>query len=706
MLLNLFFRYNVLPTWMLFFGCLSILLSCTDSTNIEEQKIDPVVLTDFSNILNLIGAPDSATDRSVFAFSDLGAWVGYGLPSAENPDLYGSFTGPFLMTQDNGVWISPTLSQLEIINTKTGNAINLVDSESIEINSYPGKLRQVFWTKEPELLVVTELIFVTDRTALIRLSVENPANNPDAQIQIRWSGKPFLDGVSFLKNENRVEVDFLKNENIGNISIDPKEEVQINIKNDSYEILTKPHSIKGKDLYELNLAHSFCFSKREWEKEQSKLKNIFQNPHNEFSENKARWDAHKKNILANLNSDFKDTSHQKIAIKCLQTLTNNWRSPAGFLKHEGLFPSYNYEWFNGFWSWDSWKHAVAIAYYDTNLAQNQIRAMYDFQDKDGMIADCVYRDTIIENHNWRDTKPPLSAWAVWEVFQKSKDLDFLKELFPKIEKYHEWWYQFRDINQNGLCEYGSTDASLIAAKWESGMDNAVRFDEVKILKNNLQGGSINCESVDLNAYLYAEKKYLAKIANELGEKGNSDKYLKDAKKLQKRIQEKFYNEESGWFFDFNLEANSHIKIFGSEGWIPLWANLATAEQAAEVRITMMDATKFATYIPFPTLAADHPKFKPKNGYWRGPVWLDQAYFAIQGLKNYGYEADALQFSHHLFDRLEGLKNDDLPIRENYHPLTGEGLESNHFSWSAAHLLMLLMEDERTIPKGGVWQYAK
>jgi putative isomerase len=106
---------------------------------------------------------------------------------------------------------------------------------------------------------------------------------------------------------------------------------------------------------------------------------------------------------------------------------------------------------------------------------------------------------------------------------------------------------------------------------------------------------------------------------------------------------------------------------------------------------MLDTTKFATYIPFPTLTADHPDFKPNHGYWRGPVWLDQAYFAIEGLRNYGYDDEALQFSKNLFDRLEGLKNADDPIRENYHPHIGEGMESKHFSWSAAHLMMLLTE---------------
>lgn len=33
-----------------------------------------------------------------------------------------------------------------------------------------------------------------------------------------------------------------------------------------------------------------------------------------------------------------------------------------------------------------------------------------------------------------------------------------------------------------MCEYGSTDGTLEAAAWESGMDNAIRFDDAKMLK--------------------------------------------------------------------------------------------------------------------------------------------------------------------------------------------------------------------------------
>ena len=94
-----------------------------------------------------------------------------------------------------------------------------------------------------------------------------------------------------------------------------------------------------------------------------------------------------------------------------------------------------------------------------------------------------FRDTTIEAHNYRDTKPPLATWAVAKIFEKDKDLKFVEEMYPKLKLYHEWWYNKRDHDKDGLCEYGSTDGSLVAAKWESGMDNAIRFDDSKILKN-------------------------------------------------------------------------------------------------------------------------------------------------------------------------------------------------------------------------------
>ena len=99
-----------------------------------------------------------------------------------------------------------------------------------------------------------------------------------------------------------------------------------------------------------------------------------------------------------------------------------------------------------------------------------------------------------------------------------------------------------------------------------------------------------------------------------------------------------------------------------------------------------DPRKFATYIPFPTIAADNPKYDA-NGYWRGPIWLDQTYYAIEAFRNYGEPRKADGYTRRVFDRLQGLSG-DAPIYENYDTFTGRPLQASHFSWSAAHLLLL------------------
>ncbi|MBL4643231.1 MAG: trehalase, partial [Flavobacteriaceae bacterium] len=312
--------------------------------------------------------------------------------------------------------------------------------------------------------------------------------------------------------------------------------------------------------------------------------------------------------------------------------------------------------------------------------------------EDGFIVDCVFRDISIEKHNYRDTKPPLSVWAVAEIYEKDHDIDFIKYMYPKLKLYHEWWYNNRDHDKDGLCEYGSTDGSLVAAKWESGMDNAIRFDNSKIVKNGEGAYSIDQESVDLNAYLYAEKLYLVTLATVLKKTEDAQTFTKEAEALKTKIQTQFYDANDGWFYDTTLDGKTFIKGEGSEGWTALWAKAATQKQAEAVKDKMMNPTKFYTKVPFQTMSADHEKFNPLKGYWRGPNWLDQAYFGVKSLRNYGFNEDADKATIQILKGAEGILEKGKSIRENYHPITGEGLNAQNFSWSAAHIILLLQKD--------------
>ena len=45
----------------------------------------------------------------------------------------------------------------------------------------------------------------------------------------------------------------------------------------------------------------------------------------------------------------------------------------------------------------------------------------------------------------------------------------------------------------------------------------------------------------------------------------------------------------------------------------------------------------------------------------------------------------------ILEGAEGILGKGKSIRENYHPITGEGLNAQNFSWSAAHIIMLLTD---------------
>lgn len=648
--------------------------SCNNSK--EPNKIDTkfTFINHSENILDYTVSPKNAFDKTGLMFSDQGAWFAYSFP--DSISNYGGFSGPFLMTQQNGVWSSASLAQLQLKN---------IDWNTIETNSYASHLEQTF--KSATLQLKQELVYVSGHSSLIKSTITNIGNTA-ITANYNWKNKPILaEGLTISSDENSIEIISSKSDAIGYLLF--PEKTALKSTDSTYITALESVILKPNESKEIVHSQSFIFPEYSWKQELEQLQTI--NFDTILKSRKLEKELQLKKLVESKKQQFKNNTYAEALAKAHLTLQNNWRIAAGELKFEGLFPSYHYEWFNGFWSWDSWKHSVGLSYYNTDLAKNQLRVMFDFQSEDGFIVDCVYRDTSIEEHNYRDTKPPLSVWAVVKIFENDKDLEFVKEMYPKLQKYHNWWYNKRDHDKDGLCEFGSTDGTLIAAKWESGMDNAIRFDDSKISKNEEGAYSLDQESVDLNAYLYAEKLYLAQLAEALDKNEDATSYKKDAEVLKTQIQTQFYDTKDGWFYDTNLEGNKFIKGEGSEGWTALWANAATQEQAEAVKNKMMNPEKFYTKVPFQTMSADHPKFNPLKGYWRGPNWLDQAYFGVKGLRNYGFNEDADKATIQLLEGTEGVLGKGKAIRENYHPLTGEGLNAQNFSWSAAHIIMLLTE---------------
>ena len=743
----------------------AVTLNLTAVNVLATDKRSKVV--DFSNVLNVSANPtdllygDYSTNK-FNNFSDQGAWHGYYLPAKDATNLYGGFAGPVIIAEEYPVNLGDTISKIVIKNATDGQAYDLTQAE-VSFDYYPGKLVQTYDLSEFKLTL--ELIFGSNRTALIKTKIDNKTDK-ELNLNLEWTGNIFTQfkemgkegekvyevGHSLEGTENGVQVNFKEvretwryfSTEETKFVVNYEGNVETTVDGNSYTTkLNDVVNIKPSESFTTDSTQTYTFTTEELSKEQTKIEDMLNNSDKYFEENNTRWQGYLDKTFANATGKV-DESYKNAAVKSIETLTTNWRSAAGDILHDGVVPSMSYKWFIGMWAWDSWKQAVATAEFDGELAKNNIRALFDYQITEddelrpqdaGAIIDAIFynkdeaRGGDGGNWNERNSKPALAAWAVWNVYESTGDKEFLKEMYPKLVAYHDWWYTNRDHDQNGIAEYGgmvhefnnSREEIVLAAAWESGMDNAPRFDvegygeedtgvdvfENKDENGNLVGYSINQESVDLNAYLYAEKGFLKSMAEALGNTEDAKKYTEEAEYVREYVSDNMFDEETGFFYDLQInEDGSEKKLLvnrgkGPEGWIPLWAKMATQEEADQVVENMLDGNKFNTTVPFGTASQDNPSFNA-NKYWRGPVWLDQALYGVEALQNYGYYDDAVTAAKKMFNNAEGLMGDG-PIRENYNPLTGVGLHTKNFSWSAsAYYLMYkntLEGNETTSQKG-------
>lgn len=616
--------------------------SCLRADAAENRRYD------FPDIFDIRYTPDTL-HRCTGWFTDAGAWFGFTLPESEA--WVDGFCGPFSIDMNRRQWLARAAVAVRPREAAAGRA----DS----VCYYPGELRlSSSWDGGA---VGQRLNFVNSSSAL--LSIDNPGELP-----LVYSGEGWAPDVVLSRRGNTVTASHPSGEILA-LTFMPDVEIALDSANYTATVPPRSADYVMVSLFDGNEALGASLAK---------IDRVLADPSQALAANERRWQAYlDKTLRKDMPADY-----DRIAVKAITTLVSNHRAARGGLLHDGIIPSHAVGYFVGLWAWDSWRFSAGAAAFDPELAKNNIRAMFDYQLPDGMVIDCIYTDPA--ENNARDSKPPLVCWAVDKIWEATGDKAFLAEMYPQLLAYYKWWYAKRDHDGNGICEYGSVDGTLEAAAWESGMDNAIRFDDAVMVANGTSGDawSMNQESVDLNAYLANECRYLRKFADILGERF-------DAPDHTGRVAEYFYDKERRFFFDRRLADGAFVGDPGCEAYTMLWTGLATPQQVEEMLPTLKDESKFSTFIPFPTVAADNPKYNPR-GYWRGPIWLDQTYFAISGLRHYGYTELADDYTRRVFDRLDGLKT-GAPIHENYDTHTGARLKAPHFSWSASHLIMLYQE---------------
>ncbi len=334
--------------------------------------------------------------------------------------------------------------------------------------------------------------------------------------------------------------------------------------------------------------------------------------------------------------------------------------------------------FPGIWNWDSAFHMMGVARFDPELAREQMKAFFLFQKENGMLPDLIRLPSggnRIEDHSG---KPPVWAWALQQADRHCPDDEFLSTVYPKLAKNESFWRTERFREKDGLFFYSTSREGEMRdtyIRWESGLDDSVRFD----------GGVIEfLYPVDLNCFMISFYQAMNAFARRLGLWRDAELWLERKTALSERIRSVLWCEEDACFWDRNFRDNSFVRVVTPAIYMPLWAGIATPEQAGALERFARDPDKL--YPCMPTVAFDHPKMDV-HGYWRGPVWLNVAYFAIKGLFDYGFRETAMKIR----DVLLNWINQDDTVHENYSPVDGHGRCAPDFSWSCVFAIELVLE---------------
>ena len=345
------------------------------------------------------------------------------------------------------------------------------------------------------------------------------------------------------------------------------------------------------------------------------------------------------------------------------------------------FTGYSY---NTLYDWDQYFDAIVQLYldWDTKYIKNGIKIFLDHQREDGFIMRRIQAPItpeekakispeithITEEENKEMIKPFLSQ-IIFLLYKHERDLTWLTpDDYNRLKKYINYWIDQAKSHENGLAVWNSAP--------HSGMDDQVER----------AGGWGACVSqgVDLNSFLYRECRAFSFLADLFQKKDDTLYFSAEAEHLKNQVRTILWCEEDGFFYDFRLDSGKLVRVKSSVGFAPLWAGIATKNQAERlVREHLLNPAEFWRAFPIPSYAANQTCYREERlpgdvgCNWRAQTWIPVNYYVAHGLADYGYVDIFRQLSFKTYKMVKKIGE-----REYYNTdsCTGKGLNP-FWGWS-------------------------
>jgi alpha,alpha-trehalase len=259
------------------------------------------------------------------------------------------------------------------------------------------------------------------------------------------------------------------------------------------------------------------------------------------------------------------------------------------------------------------------------------------------------------------SQTPLIADTTWRYYLKTKDRDLLRQAYPRLKRnYRSYWTASHHQTPTGLATNRDLgDPYLpphLAAEAEVGLDWTPIF-----------GGDVRrCVPIVTNCALVRYARSLANIAHVVGEAQEARLFAEDASSRAARLRQYCWNEEAGFFLEYDFVAEKQLPCRSDCALWALWAGVASPAQAKRLVGALHDieqsfglsCTDRAYPLPCPEKDYGPVCRLPPDGVangqtrvadsiggenplqWMYPAgWAPSHLIAVEGLDDYGYTVE-------------------------------------------------------------------
>jgi alpha,alpha-trehalase len=376
-------------------------------------------------------------------------------------------------------------------------------------------------------------------------------------------------------------------------------------------------------------------------------------------------------VTAQLDATLKGDARRQIAIRVLPA------GPLAQADHGLLYLPKPYVVpggrFNEMYGWDSYFILVGL------VRDDEIERARDLVDN--FVYQIRHYGTILNaNRTYYLTRsqPPFLTRMALAVFERTGDLAWLRGVWPAVESHYRYWLVDRHLaGDTGLSRYwdfgegpapeavsderdaeGRThydrakefyrttrvadyDVGLFydraadaltplfykgdRSMRESGFDPSNRFGPFSV-------DIVHYAPVCLNSLLYQMERDAAEIARVLALPDQAQVWTDRAAVRRERMNRYLWDEAAGLFLDYNTRTGARRNYLFATTFYPLWAGMATAEQARRVRESLAKLEAPGGLLTSTTRSGSQ---------WDAPFgWAPLQLIAAEALRRYGYEADA------------------------------------------------------------------